>query len=268
MALDSQYDPTMMVNLPAAIRQAIKDFGIALQICIPVIVTNEYDPKTDLVRVKPIPDKVGSSDGEESVEEWDEFPVHPYRLGFGKFHLVGNIEVGSTGWVFSSDRDTKQARTDNSKVDISSNVGHGKPVSTDMGQYTQGFFLPDRWGPSDKDGGDKFHLGWKEYASQFGLRIGDKKIGIFVDEDGVVTIVNNGDEGEKKVVIDFSKMEQPGTMSIAKKWVIDDVGGESMTLSQVYMVCSEEPLDSKTAKMQDATAGGASVEPGKTITIE
>ena len=197
-----------LYDIPTAIANAIRKFGQDLQVCIPAIVTEDYDPESDLVRVVPLTKRAFSVDGNVVQEKADEFTVAVKRFGIGKFLCVYPIKKGTTGWVLSSDRDTYGIKDKNSFIDIGKNEGPQDISSFDMGRYTQGFFVPDRWIPEEVYKSRLGHASLEdddEYDFSISLGINllneeGKKRGVYLSDDCKATILNE----KNQIIVDAS----------------------------------------------------------------
>lgn len=184
--------------LTSRIEDYVKGFGNTLQICIPVIVDDVIEDNWPKVKVKPLVN-IPVFDSVKHKVEYDEPPtflVNVYHFGNDAWHLVFPIRKGMTGWVISSDKDAYAARKANSNIDVEENIGNVDPASLDMGQYTQGFFIPDRWMPvPDPEEGLDYHRGIKDdnddFRDCFGIQLKDKKVGIYLHDDASFTVISN-----------------------------------------------------------------------------
>jgi len=234
-------------NLDVAIAAYVDDFGRRLKICVPVIVKEDYDSKKDLVKVQCVVKRAYGKDKAVAYEEFEPFKVHPFHFAFGSFHLVTPIKKGMTGWVISADRDPTKAREENGEKEIGSNKGPSLPTITTMGLYEKGFFVPDRW---FKDASAEYRKGFGDYVEQTGLRLNDKKIGLFLSEEGVLTIVNN-DESEKKLKIDLSAIDKTDSIELREMWLAEEVSGSSVKFVKRIVLCGETNKDSKTMQLSE-----------------
>lgn len=197
-----------LYDIPTAIANAIRKFGQNLQICIPVIVTEDYDPESDIVKVVPLTRRAFSMDGDIIQKNADEFSVAVMRFGVGKFLFVYPIKKGTTGWVFSSDRDTYGIKEKNSFIDIGKNEGPQDISSFDMGKYTQGFFIPDRWIQNESNKTRIGHVSDEEddeydFSMCLGINLlneDDKNRGIYLSDDCKATILND----KNQIIVDAS----------------------------------------------------------------
>ena len=203
--------PSGIFDVAMAVQNVIKVFGAKLQIHIPVVVTEDYDPETDLVEVQPIMTKAFDEESETVYEEWSKFNVHVAHFGIEGLLFVFPVKKGMTGWVMSSDRDVFKSREENSNVNYEDNQGPSDPSSFDMGRYTQGIFVPDRWFPEKSKYGIGYGAdeGTEEdgHEDDIGVRMintDDDKGGIFLNKTGVLFIEKN----EKKIRIDLSGEEK------------------------------------------------------------
>lgn len=197
-----------LYDIPTAIANAIRKFGQDLQICIPVIVTEDYDPESNIVKVVPLTRRAFSMDGDIVQKNADEFSVAVMRFGVGKFLFVYPIKKGTTGWVFSSDRDTYSIKEKNSFIDISKNEGPQDISSFDMGKYTQGFFIPDRWIPDESYKTRIGHVSDEEddeydFSDCIGFNLlNDDNLnkGVYISDDLKITLLND----KKRMEVDAS----------------------------------------------------------------
>lgn len=252
-----------LYDMATAIANAIRKFGQDLQVCIPAIVTEDYDPETDLVKVVPLTKRAFSLDGNVIQEKADEFTVAVKRFGIGKFLCVYPIKKGTTGWVFSSDRDTYGIKEKNAFTDIEKNEGPQDISSFDMGKYTQGFFIPDRWvskeayksrlGHASQEDNDEY-----DFSTSLGINLlndEDKKRGMYLSDDCKATILND----KNQVVVDASYEDLISTnMKIGNSQATTAFDGETL-----YIVLSN-------ADDPDMESSGIEIEIGKNgkITIE
>lgn len=225
-----------LYDIPTAIANAIRKFGQDLQVCIPAIVTEDYDPETDLVKVVPLTKRAFSLDGNVVQEEADEFTVAVKRFGIGKFLCVYPIKKGTTGWVFSSDRDTYGIKEKNSFIDIGKNEGPQDISSFDMGKYTQGFFIPDRWvseeayksrlGHASQEENDEY-----DFSTSLGINLlneEDKKRGVYLSDDCKATILND----KNQVVVDASAEDSISTkMKLEDSLATTEFDGETINIT-------------------------------------
>lgn len=225
-----------LYDIPTAISNAIRKFGQDLQVCIPVIVTEDYDPETDLVKVVPLTKHAFSVDGNVVQKEADEFTVAVKRFGIGKFLCVYPIKIGTTGWVFSSDRDTYGIKEKNAFIDIGKNEGPQDISSFDMGKYTQGFFVPDRWVSEEAYKSRLGHVSQEDndeydFSTSLGINMlndEDKKRGMYLSDDCKATILND----KNQVVVDASAEDSISTkMKLGDSLAITEFDGENLDIT-------------------------------------
>lgn len=220
MNLEDTSDKGGLYDIAVAIANAINKFGQDLQICIPVIATEDYDPNKNTVKVVPVTKHAFIQNDEIFQQEADEFEVSVKRFGVGNFVMVFPVKKGMTGWVFSSDRDTHGIKEPNSHVNLEDNEGPQEISSFDMGKYTQGFFIPDRW---ISDETPESRLGYKEkedsetnnFSDCIGINLineeGDKR-GIYLSDSLVVTVFNKDVAAE----LDMSDKDVP-TLNVKRE---------------------------------------------------
>lgn len=128
-----------------------------LECCTPAIV-EEYYPDMGMARVRPLVMQVMAS-GQAT-------PCMPLTVSVMQ-HQAGNflmhcpLTPGDTGWLIAADKDTSAVRQRNSCIAgegageigfqdsngrILVNAGPQRPNTFARHQYSQGFFIPDRWG--------------------------------------------------------------------------------------------------------------------------
>lgn len=262
-----------LYDMATAIANAIRKFGQDLQVCIPAIVTEDYDPETDLVKVVPLTKRAFSDNGNVVQKEADEFTVAVKRFGIGKFLCVYPIKKGTTGWVFSSDRDTYGIKEKNAFIDIEKNEGPQDISSFDMGKYTQGFFVPDRWvseeayksrlGHASQEDNEEY-----DFSTSLGINLlndEDKKRGMYLSDDGKATILNDKNQVSVDASADDSIIT---TMKIGNSLSTTVFDGENL---KITLANEEEPeSENSDTESSDTESSGIEIAIGKNgkITIE
>jgi hypothetical protein len=181
------------------------DIGMlrSLGICIPVCVYS-YDSSTNIVTVMPLV-KQAYYQGKWNYKKNEcIFKVPVRNIQHGGFTIKMPIFVGDTGWVFSSDRDTKLLRQDgaltnsvlegNRQTAIIENDYQQKPNTPTLHSFVHGFFIPDNWGSFET----------RRYKDNPDIAVGEGLyIGSSIDTDDQRDDVNekkfqHGDAYEKK----------------------------------------------------------------------
>lgn len=128
-----------------------------LQCCTPAIV-EEYYPEQGKVKVLPLVMTVLSND--------QAIPSLPYTVNViqhqsGNFFVHMPLAKGDTGWLIASDQDTTHVKNFNKYIagegageygvtdsagHVLTNAGPQRPNTYLRHQYSQGFFIPDKWG--------------------------------------------------------------------------------------------------------------------------
>lgn len=143
----------------------------------------------------------------------------------GGFYQHVPVFVGDTGWLISADRDTTIVKEQNSSIQEESsgigsekdsgtrdgNQGPQKPQTIFMHNFSQGFFLPDKWGgvpmPDDLK---------KSFVIEQVKKNGDSKGRFVMDPDGTIRVFSTRwyDGNEK----DITKRLKSGSVFVDLKW--------------------------------------------------
>lgn len=152
-------------SVPAFINEILKYNAIKTESCIPAII-KEYDRNTHKALAQPLVKRMVSMNDGIEEQEILPFEVHVQRLQCNNFSIDIPLSIGDTGWIIASDRDTTNVKNANKATPIdksnpdsgpfASNKGPQAPNTYLLHKYSQGLFIPDRWGeitvePLDED---------------------------------------------------------------------------------------------------------------------
>lgn len=132
------------VSIGAALSKFASSIRNGIDACIPVVVRS-YDRKTHTAVVAPLVKDVDQSAAIPIQTNPSEFKTSVLRLSCGTFLVDIPLNIGDTGWVIASDKDSTIVK---SAVTIGSS-DQPKPQSPGTlatHKHAFGFFIPDAWG--------------------------------------------------------------------------------------------------------------------------
>lgn len=135
------------VSIGAALSKFASSIRNGIDACIPVVVRS-YDRKTHTAVVAPLVKDVDQSAAIPVQTNPSEFKTSVLRLSCGTFLVDIPLNVGDTGWVIASDKDStivKSAVTIGSS-DIKNQPKPQSPGTLATHKHAFGFFIPDAWG--------------------------------------------------------------------------------------------------------------------------
>lgn len=244
-------NPAAYSDLAVAIEEYVGRTLMGLQVCVPVIVTEDFNPETNKVKVRPIVKAAyHMDDNTVEYEDEKEFNVYVKHWGIGNAVLVFPVKKGMTGWVIASDKDTYNSRKENSNIAVENNTGASKPASTDGGSYGQGYFIADRWLPSISAGAeDPYFEAFGDDKDACGIRLIDKKLGVFFGSDGSISIEQNDGDGIKKVQITLDDVQPDDDVKLRETWIVEAPSSGTLTFKKVLALRSDKAMEIRNVRV-------------------